>query len=515
MLYHLMPHIKQTSKYLVFIIFSLFINISIIVYDHLSYCFLSFKFIVILCRYNLVFTPFTGMDNHGKCVVFGAGLLNKEDVESYVWVLEKFKSCTKNDPTMLITDQDPALKIAVPQVFPHTRHRFCMWHIMEKVSVKIPQHLKNNEHFRPALNALVWSEMIEPDEFEEQWENMVTEFGLVGDNWFNSMYDVRHSWIPAYFRDFPMSGLLKTTSISESGNSYFKIYMNSRANLLEFFMHFESALDSQRHEHDRLSSVDESTFPKLKSPYSFEKQAACVYTNKIFKDMQDEIWRASYRCHISNMNVEVGVSRYEILHKGGVFNVMYNTEDGTITCSCKKFIRLGLLCCHSFHVLQNLDIQSINEKYLVARWTKYACPKSLNDLHSDIGEQPICLDENRELGNQCHSEFYHTFGISGANTNRLKVFLRGLRELKEIVKSVDGSASNMLEKDKIFEHYYGASIPENVSVLAPDTVKNKGSGRRIKPARENAIESARKSLRNCSKCKKLTNHDARNCEKKS
>lgn len=38
-----------------------------------------------------MFVPFTGMDNHKKSVMFVAGLIAKEDVGSYVWLLDNFK----------------------------------------------------------------------------------------------------------------------------------------------------------------------------------------------------------------------------------------------------------------------------------------------------------------------------------------------------------------------------------------------------------------------------------------
>lgn len=43
--------------------------------------------------YNMIFAPFTGKDNHGKIVTFVAGLLTREDVESYEWILNNFKRC--------------------------------------------------------------------------------------------------------------------------------------------------------------------------------------------------------------------------------------------------------------------------------------------------------------------------------------------------------------------------------------------------------------------------------------
>ncbi|KAH6827365.1 hypothetical protein C2S53_016066 [Perilla frutescens var. hirtella] len=86
----------------------------------------SFNSTYSLNRYNMIFAPFTGKDNHGKCVCFCASLLSGEDNESYSWVFEKFLKCMENSPGMLITDQDPALKVAVEQSFPDSRHRLCM-----------------------------------------------------------------------------------------------------------------------------------------------------------------------------------------------------------------------------------------------------------------------------------------------------------------------------------------------------------------------------------------------------
>ncbi|KAK9750142.1 hypothetical protein RND81_02G176300 [Saponaria officinalis] len=74
-------------------------------------------------KYCMVFTPFTGIDNQKKSVTFACALLSNEDEESFVW--------------LLITDQDPAIRNAVPIVFKTARHRFYMWHIMNKVADEI------------------------------------------------------------------------------------------------------------------------------------------------------------------------------------------------------------------------------------------------------------------------------------------------------------------------------------------------------------------------------------------
>jgi hypothetical protein len=85
----------------------------------------------------MIFVPFTGVDHHQKCVSFGAGLIHSETVESYKWLLEAFLKVHFLQPKLVLTDQDPAMRIAVPQVFTKASHRLCMWHIMKKLPSKV------------------------------------------------------------------------------------------------------------------------------------------------------------------------------------------------------------------------------------------------------------------------------------------------------------------------------------------------------------------------------------------
>ncbi|KAK9756470.1 hypothetical protein RND81_01G100100 [Saponaria officinalis] len=91
-------------------------------------------------KYCLVFTPLNGVDNHKKSITFGAALLSNEDEQSFRWVFTKFLTAMGNkEPQCILTDQDPAIKNAVPAVFKQAHHRFCMWHIMQKLNDKVGQ----------------------------------------------------------------------------------------------------------------------------------------------------------------------------------------------------------------------------------------------------------------------------------------------------------------------------------------------------------------------------------------
>ncbi|XP_021764023.1 protein FAR1-RELATED SEQUENCE 5-like [Chenopodium quinoa] len=93
-------------------------------------------------RYNIVVGPFTGVNHHKKCVTFAAGFIVKEDVASFQWLFRTFvKAMGGREPNFLITDQDPAMKIAVNSVFQQCEHRFCMWHIMKKLPDKVGRNI--------------------------------------------------------------------------------------------------------------------------------------------------------------------------------------------------------------------------------------------------------------------------------------------------------------------------------------------------------------------------------------
>ncbi|GJW77701.1 retrovirus-related pol polyprotein from transposon TNT 1-94 [Tanacetum coccineum] len=69
-------------------------------------------------RYDMVFVPFTGIDNHIKCVTVGS------------------------QPTMIVTDQDGAMKLAIEVVLTESKHKLCMLHITKKIPAKVVGHAK-------------------------------------------------------------------------------------------------------------------------------------------------------------------------------------------------------------------------------------------------------------------------------------------------------------------------------------------------------------------------------------
>ncbi|KAL9676970.1 hypothetical protein QQ045_005193 [Rhodiola kirilowii] len=120
-------------------------------------------------RYNLVFVPFTGIDNHHRSVTLAAGLISKEDVDSYTWLLTCFKNFVVRDLGVIVTDQDAAMKVAISRVFPTSQHRFCMCHITKKLQSKVGIYKCRETGFLNSIKDVIWDDYSDPKEFEDRW----------------------------------------------------------------------------------------------------------------------------------------------------------------------------------------------------------------------------------------------------------------------------------------------------------------------------------------------------------
>ncbi|XP_035830052.1 protein FAR1-RELATED SEQUENCE 5-like [Helianthus annuus] len=150
--------------------------------------------------------------------------------------------------------------------------------------------LCNSTNFKERIYGVVWTDILAPEVFESGWEEFIREFNLADNDWLPDIFELRESWIPAYYRMEELSGLMRTTSRSESENHFFGQVCNSKATLVEFMTHYETAIEAQRHMHRKNDHESRYKRPQLKSNYQvLEGQAADIYTENIFCDVQAEL----------------------------------------------------------------------------------------------------------------------------------------------------------------------------------------------------------------------------------
>ncbi|XP_074320931.1 protein FAR1-RELATED SEQUENCE 5-like [Silene latifolia] len=122
----------------------------------------------------MMFTPFTGVDHNKKTITFAAGLLEFESQDSFEWIFTKFlEAMGQQRPQCIITYQCPEIKKACPNIFKNPVHKYCIWHIMQKVPEKVGRAICNDKDLMTDINGVVWDVDLEPEEFEQNWQTVI------------------------------------------------------------------------------------------------------------------------------------------------------------------------------------------------------------------------------------------------------------------------------------------------------------------------------------------------------
>uniref|UniRef100_A0A7N0UV65 SWIM-type domain-containing protein n=1 Tax=Kalanchoe fedtschenkoi TaxID=63787 RepID=A0A7N0UV65_KALFE len=430
-------------------------------------------------KYNLVFIPFTGVDNHKCCITLGAGLLAKENVESYEWLMESFRKIMSRGPRIWVTDQDPSMKIAIKNIFPNSIHRLCMWHITKKFTEKIGNILCRDKKFLDNLDGIVCNAHYEPDVFESEWARMIEDYKLQDNKWLSDMYEMRANWIPAFFRDIPMGGLLRTTSCSECENSFFNCFFHPGMSLTEFFMAFDSAMDAQRHRKDQMDHETTSSEPIIKTSLHVEKQAAEVYTRTIFYDVQHEIIESCLHCHVCSISGDDESKIYGITNEDSI-HLVHHIGSNVAECICKNFQRIGLACRHIFLALKSSGVTEIPDYFISKRWTKKAVHKLDSSSFGDIAETSASRNGSKELWIELNAAAKSV----GCHKQKIDELIETLRTFRD---KHSGRIVYMSKQD-LFESIIGSPRPTQIIVQTPQQSRNKGCGKRLMSERDKIVE---------------------------
>ncbi|KAJ4963861.1 hypothetical protein NE237_023800 [Protea cynaroides] len=324
-------------------------------------------------RYRVPFAPFTGLNHHGRPVLFGCALLLNESESSFVWLFQTWLAAMSGrHPVSITTDHDRIIRSAVAQVFPETRHRFCKWNIFieahEKLSFVYQSQPTFEADFRKCINT---TETI--DEFVSSWELLLQRYNLVENEWLKSMYNDRHQWVPVFLRD-TFFGEMSTTQGSDSMNSFFDGFVNASTTIQVLIKQYEKAMAS-RHEKEVKADYDTiNTAPVLKTPSPMEKLAANFYTRRIFMKFQEELVETlanpATKIEDSGIITTYRVAKFGEDQKAHI--VRFNVFENKATCTCQMFEFSGIICRHILGVFRVSNVLTLPSHYVLKRWTRNA-----------------------------------------------------------------------------------------------------------------------------------------------
>ncbi|CAL2230004.1 unnamed protein product [Prunus armeniaca] len=228
-------------------------------------------------RYGMVFAPLLGINNHRQTVLFGCAFLTSETTNSFVLLFEEFKKAMQGEPPkIIITDQDVVMSKAIAVTLPITFHRYCIWHILNKFMEKPDIGECFSEMYK-----CIWG-MDTKKEFDAKWEEIITNNGLKDHPWLSSIHASPENWVPSYVKHVFSAGM-SSSQRAKSCHSFFKQYINRKNTLMEFIVHFERALSSQRHKELMANHVDNSEKPR-----AIQHQMTRIYTRAILEMFERE-----------------------------------------------------------------------------------------------------------------------------------------------------------------------------------------------------------------------------------
>ncbi|XP_043705218.1 protein FAR1-RELATED SEQUENCE 5-like [Telopea speciosissima] len=325
-------------------------------------------------RYHFPFGPFTGVNHHGQSILFGCGLVADETIESFIWLFSTWlKAMGDRPPVAIITDQCPSLLRAIPHVFPRAKHRYCSWHVQKHCMEHLSHLYGTSQSFKQDFGRCIYGSKTEI-EFETRWQELLVNYNLVEHAWLKKMYEQRVHWVPLYLRGTFFAGM-SSTQRSEGMNYYFRGYFKQSIPLYKFARQYERAVERRREREASSNFACINTNPPLLVGSPLEVHASKVYTRKIFEIFKKH-WSAALGLTASLMEVHGQKQKYLV----GPFDVpeeykcevWYDLDAGVVTCSCKLFEFMGLLCKHILRVFHKTDLKEIPSQYLLKRWTKDA-----------------------------------------------------------------------------------------------------------------------------------------------
>ncbi|KAJ6873964.1 hypothetical protein NC651_032718 [Populus alba x Populus x berolinensis] len=184
--------------------------------------------------YGLLLGVWFGMDNHGKAILYGCVLLQDESSHSFTWALQTFVRFIRGrHPQTIVTDMELALRDAIARELPNTKHVVCIWHILSKLSSWLSFPLGSQyEDFKAEFDLLCHEENVE--DFEHQWNLLVSRFELVTDKHMALLFSYRGFWSISYIRG---SFLARTMApeFSQSLHTFLKRILGGQTCLQAFF----------------------------------------------------------------------------------------------------------------------------------------------------------------------------------------------------------------------------------------------------------------------------------------
>ncbi|XP_022897719.1 protein FAR1-RELATED SEQUENCE 5-like [Olea europaea var. sylvestris] len=416
-------------------------------------------------KYDMPFAPFVDVNHHGQSTLFGCGLLSNENTDTFVWLFMTWLKCMHSQaPHGIITDQDRATQNAIQIVFPDTKHRWCLWHILKKLPEKFGYHVDKGS-ICSTIHVLVYDSQ-NVEEFEAGWKIMIDKYELEDSEWLSGLYENRGRWVPCFLKISFWAGM-SSTQRSKSMNAFFDGYVHSKRSLKQFVEQYERTL---RNKVEKEFQADFKSFSQMvpcATTYEIEQQFQAVYTISKFREVQQS-----------------SQGRY------------------IVTSYLRRMFIQGRPTRHAIAVLIRNDVRVLPDRYVLRRWRRDVSRAHIRVAvsYSGLVSTPGQLRYDR----MCQA-FATIADLAAEDEGRTHAIMEwiGVQE-KELMSSRSISGSNVVlqRTTQVSSNNIGSQKNVSCTVLDPNAVNKKGAPKRVR--RKGPLKSTSKKATAPSKGKRPT-----------
>jgi hypothetical protein len=409
-------------------------------------------------QYDMHFVSFVSTNHHVQPVLLGCGLLAGRSLGAYVWLFDTWLRCMNaKPPHSVITNYCYDVAIAVKKVFPNTRHRFCLWHILSELPEKLAEVEKKDEIIS-TFSTLAYDSVTMPD-FDKKWQEMIRQFQLERNEWMSKLYEVRLQWAPVYVKDSFWAGM-SVTDRGDSVTDYFDGWLTSATSLKVFVEQYEEVVKSKMEKETYEDIRSSQMRPPMMTGLPVEEQAAKLYTTEIFQKFLNEIGH-SFHCSYTELDRNDSVVTYIVSENVNETNkvdykVAYDNVEDDVWCLCRLFQSKGILCRHALGVLRVELVLMVPPKYIIHRWCKDS-KQTCASISEPVSEDNQELGSYNDLYKLGHQYFAEVVEFGSTNSEMKEYALSIMREIRDKVISYERS----LRDQRVDSHVSTANFAYN------------------------------------------------------
>ncbi|CAN6541600.1 unnamed protein product [Malus baccata var. baccata] len=398
-------------------------------------------------KYNLICAPFLGVNHHCKNVLFGCAFMSDVSADSITWLLETFMvSMGNKQPKTIFTDEDIAMGNAMVSILPETRHRLCIWHISKNAAQYLGSHSTNpefKEHFNKCFH-----DCLTEAEFEATWNDMIIKFNLEGNAWLKKLYSLREKWCPAFSLD-TYTANIRSPHRGESITGTFHQVSTKTMDLIGLVHHYEKKTRVLRTAELEEDFRCKNGTPHLRVNSGIFKHASAEYTVKMYSYFENELM-SIFAVRMIEVGNDGNQYIYEAIEEGNqrAYMIDYNSTTAMVSCSCKLFESMGILCRHSLKVLDLKNFTCLPPQYIMKRWTKGAKKRVAVSGDSFESYKTGKSSQSSRLSSLMH-EANNVFSVAALCDSGTRIVRQKLEEAIKLLESDEVTTSMVGNLSKV------------------------------------------------------------------